>query len=278
MTSTDTKAALVAVDIGNSRIKIGRFDAAPQGDSLPEPTATMELPLAHRAGEFDAAPLATWCNAQLTGSATWLVSSVHRGAAERLQSGVLALARKAGRDWSWRALSCRDMPIGIEVDVPERVGMDRLLAAVAADRLRPRDRSAIVVDMGTATKVDLVTASGSFAGGAILPGLAMSAHALAEQTDALPQVPIDSWTGPPAPLGKTTIRAIESGLFWGAVGAIRELVGRISAPLPKPPVIYLSGGASPHIAEALAEPGNLEVHLVPHLVLDGIAVVHHARD
>jgi type III pantothenate kinase len=277
MTSTDTQPPLVAVDIGNSRIKIGRFDAAPKRDIGPEPAATLELPLANRNGELDTAALANWCHVQLTGTATWLVSSVHRGAAERLQASVLALARKAGFDWSMRALTYRDVPIGIEVDLPERVGMDRLLAAVAADRLRPRDRPAIVVDMGTATTVDLVTARGAFAGGAILPGLAMSAHALAEQTDGLPQVPIDTWTGSPAPLGKSTVPAIESGLFWGAVGAIRELVSRISAPLLKPPVIYLSGGASSHVAEALAEIGDLEVHLVPHLVLDGIAAVHHAR-
>ena len=89
---------------------------------------------------------------------------------------------------------------------------------------------------------------GAFAGGAILPGMAMSARALEEQTDALPRVAVERWLDPPAPLGKATEPAIEAGLFWGAVGAIRELVGQYVEATCVGPDVFVSGGGSQLIA------------------------------
>jgi type III pantothenate kinase len=278
---------LIAVDIGNSRIKLGRFHvvsdarhraAAGTGSpqSLPEPTATLELPLANRAGDFDAQALDAWCERRTFSSASWFVSSVHRGAAERLTSAVLALAKSRGIDWPLRLLTYRDVPIRISVDAPERVGIDRLLAAMAANQLRPRDRPAIVVDLGTAITVDLVTAAGEFAGGAILPGMAMSARALEEQTDALPHVTIDAWHSPPRPLGNATVPAIESGLFWGAVGAVRELIEQLSAGIDASTHIFVTGGNSQLVATRLTAVHGMAVEQVPHLVLAGIAIVARA--
>ena len=183
------------------------------------------------------------------------------------------MAKKLGRRWPLRQLTYRDVPLVIHVDAPERVGIDRLLAAVAADRLRRPDRAAIIVDAGTAITVDLLDENGAFCGGAILPGIAMSARALEEQTDALPRVALEHLAHPPAPLGKSTVPAIESGLYWGAVGAIRELIRRLAAPLAAPPDVLLTGGASPEVAEILAASENWSVRHVPHLVLAGIALV-----
>src|SRR3989304_623952 len=134
--STDT---LIAVDIGNSRIKLGRFDRAARSRELPEPTATLELRFSNQAGDFDAERLATWCRDEVLGDAAWLTSSVHRGAAERLETTIAALSTKIGRQWPWRQIAFDDVPLVVEVDAPERVGMDRLMGAVAADRLRPAD-------------------------------------------------------------------------------------------------------------------------------------------
>jgi type III pantothenate kinase len=156
---------------------------------------------------------------------------------------------------------------------PARVGIDRLLAALAADRLRRPDRAAIVVDLGTAITVDLLDADGAFRGGAILPGIAMSAAALAEHTDALPRVAMEQLERPPAAVGASTVPAIESGLYWGAVGAVRELIGQMSSDLDASPDVFLTGGASEHVAEILAANAMFEVHHVPHLVLSGIALV-----
>jgi type III pantothenate kinase len=280
---------LIAVDIGNSRIKLGRFRGSSglrtgQGDGgggtgpiLPEPGETLELPLANRSGEFDGARLAAWSDEHIAAAATWLVSSVHRGAAEHLGAAVRALAVERAASWPLRNLTYRDVPLTIAVDAPDRLGIDRLLAALGAEHLRARERAAIIVDLGTAITVDLVTTEGAFAGGAILPGLSMSARALEEQTDALPHVAIEGWREPPTPLGKATVPAIESGLFWGAVGAVRELVDQLSRGLAVPPDVFVTGGNARFVAEQLVASGALSVHHVPHLLLSGIALAHLAN-
>lgn len=264
---------LMAVDIGNSRIKLGRFDRGGVDRDLPEPKATLELPLTSKAGDFDSGPLADWCHRELSGDAAWLLSSVHRGATEQLIAAAASLATKLGHNWPLQQIAFTDVPLVVEVDAPERVGMDRLMGAVAADRLRSKDRAAIVVDFGTATKLCLLTDVGAFVGGAILPGLAMSARALEEQTDALPHVDVERWQTPPQPLGKATVPAIEAGIFWGTVGAARELIAEYAKGLPDPPAVFVTGGGAPLVAEVLARDGRLELQHIPHLVLSGVAIV-----
>jgi type III pantothenate kinase len=263
----------VAVDIGNSRIKLGRFDT-PFAGRLPEPVQILELPLVNRDGDFDDTALVPWCEAHARGDAAWCIATVHRGATTRLVGVVKRLARTLNRDWSLRVVANEEVPLAIDVDFPELVGSDRLMAALAANRLRAPDRAAIVVDLGTAITVDLVTAEGAFAGGAILPGLAMAARALDDHTDALPRVVVDHWREPPAPLGKATEPAIEAGLFWGAVGAVRELIAQCSKNLTTAPEVFVTGGGSPLIVGALSQDRSGRVHHVPHLVLSGIALVH----
>jgi type III pantothenate kinase len=214
-----------------------------------------------------------WSKAFARDGAAWLVSSVYRGAAEHLTVAVNALAKEFDRTWTIRQLAFLDVPLVVEVDAPERVGMDRLMGAVAADRLRPKDRAAIVVDLGTATKLCLLTDVGAFVGGAILPGLAMSARALEEQTDALPHVEVERWQTPPQPLGKSTVPAIEAGIFWGTVGAARELIAEYAKGLAEPPAVFVTGGGAPLVAEVLARDGALELQHRPHLVLSGVAIV-----
>jgi type III pantothenate kinase len=181
-------------------------------------------------------------------------------------------SKHSGREGTFRHLNYRDVPLAILVDEPQRVGIDRLLGALAADRLRRSDRAAIIVDLGTAITVDLLNAQGAFAGGAILPGIAMSARALSEHTDALPLVECDRIRNAPPPLGKSTVAAIQSGLYWGAVGAIRELASELAVDLAAPPDLFLTGGTSPQFAELLTARTNWTVRHVPHLVLVGIVL------
>jgi type III pantothenate kinase len=288
-------STLIAVDIGNSRIKLGRFEkeagraAAAGGPGkgpdpfLPAflPDETFDLSITDGGGQFDTQRLAAWCAGHVVGNATWLVASVHRGAAERFVAAVARLAAQSNATWPLERVTYVDVPLAIEVEQPERVGIDRLLAALAADRLRRRDRAAIVVDLGTAITVDLVDDKGAFVGGAILPGIAMSARALAEQTDALPRVAVDRLDQPPPALGKSTVQAIEAGLYWGAVGAIRELIMLYSAGAAVPPDVFITGGASADVAQLLSvnddatdhSAGGRQMRHVPHLVLAGIAMV-----
>jgi type III pantothenate kinase len=169
-------------------------------------------------------------------------------------------------------LNYEDVPIAIHVDEPHRVGIDRLLGAFAANRLRHPQRAAIVVDLGTAITVDLVDAHGAFAGGAILAGIGLSARALAQHTDGLPAVKLDSFEHVPPALGKSTVKAIHAGVFWGAVGAIRQLAANLAAGLALPPEVFLAGGSSPQVAKVLSASKSWSVRHVPHLVLAGIAL------
>jgi type III pantothenate kinase len=149
------------------------------------------------------------------------------------------------------------------------VGIDRLIDATAANRLRDAGRAAVVVDVGSAITVDLVSAQGVFLGGAILPGIAMSARALHEHTDLLPLIDMAELSTPPPALGKATMPAMRAGLFWGAVGAIRQLTEGLSVGLDDEPHIFLTGGAGPAVAELV---GDRAEH-VPHLTLGGLALI-----
>jgi type III pantothenate kinase len=168
-------------------------------------------------------------------------------------------------------LDVPDMPLAVDVDEPHAVGIDRLANTLAAGRLRPAGQRAIVVALGTAITVDLVGPNGAFAGGAILPGIAMAAKALYDLTDLLPLEPMWELGAPPPALGKTTSACLQSGLYWGTLGGLRELVAQLSRdgdPLP----VFVTGAAGPAAAALLAQPGQPPAVLVPHLTLSGIAL------
>ena len=164
-------------------------------------------------------------------------------------------------------LSAADLPLAVRLDRPDMVGIDRLVDAVAVNRLRD-GRAAVIVDVGTAITVDLVAADGAFLGGSILPGLEMSARALHEFTDLLPFVDVSELSEPPPPLGTKTEEAMRSGLFWGTVGAIRQLVEELGREAGNHPQVFLTGGAGAAVAELLVP----DAQFVPHLTLAGIAL------
>lgn len=254
---------MVAVDIGNTRLKLGLFQPQAGGGphALPQPERTLDATV----DDLDA--VAQWCRPWRVEELSWWVGSVQRAFTTRL----LAWLRQ-GRETQVTLLSCRDLDLQTALPRPDMAGIDRLLAAVAANYLRPVNRDAVIVDLGTAVTVDYVRRDGVFAGGAILPGVAMSARALHEFTDLLPLVPMAELQEPPPALGNDTISAMRSGLFWGAVGAARELIAQMSA-ADEPPRVILTGGAAQSVADLLA-PGAL---YEPHLVLAGIALTAQQR-
>jgi len=253
-----TSDLLLAVDIGNNQIKLGLIPSGCAG-GLPEPTQVLKI--ATHAGSFDR--LADWLP---PGGLCWCVGAVHREAERRLAGWV----QEHRPDDSYALLANDRLPIEIRVDHPDQVGTDRLLAAVATNRLRSNDRPAIVIDAGSAITIDLVSADGAFQGGVILPGLEMVAKAMAEQTDLLPLVRCSMSDEPPPVLGKSTAAAIRSGLFWGTVGAVREMVGRLSSELESRPQLFLAGGDAARLAPFLEE----TVQIVPELVLAGIGLAY----
>ena len=195
--------SLIAVGIGNTRIQFG-IPVAETAGELPQ----WEKVASGHTASFKLDDLSSWLP---PAPHAWHVASVHRPGERRLCEWV---AQSRPQD-EYRSLTFRDLPLTVDVERPDRVGMDRLVAAVAANRLRDRERAAVVIDAGTATTVDAVSADGVFRGGVILPGFRMIARALAADTDLLPLVETSFLGAPPPAIGKSTEGAIRSGLFWG---------------------------------------------------------------
>lgn len=255
-----THSTLLAVDVGNNRVKIGLFKwTAAAG--IPEPERTWVM----RGDGSVLARVVEECHIS-DAALDWQIGSVNRPAASRLIDW-LGEHRPMDR---LTLLASGDLPIKVELPRPDMVGIDRLLAAVAANRIRDAGRPAVIVDLGTAITVDLVSAEGAFLGGAILPGVEMSARALHEFTDLLPEIAISELADPPEPIGKATEPAMRSGIYWGSVGAVRELIHRQTAGISQhqDPEIFLTGGASPIVAVFL----GAKARYVPHLTLSGVAL------
>jgi type III pantothenate kinase len=146
---------------------------------------------------------------------------------------------------------------------PAEVGADRVANAIAATHRRPAE-NCVVVDCGTATTFDVVTAGGDYLGGAILPGLGISVESLSTRTARLPAVEI---ARPGTALGRSTVESIQAGLYHGHVGAIRQLVGELTreAFSGARPVVLGTGGFA-----RLFEAEGLFDEIVPELVLFGL--------
>src|SRR5437588_10873522 len=144
-------------------------------------------------------------------------------------------------------------------DNPSEVGADRIVNAVAAFEKfgGGGGRPLIVVDFGTATTLDAITARGEYLGGAICPGVTISADALFQRAARLPRIDVRK---PPRVVGTTTVTAMESGLFWGYVGMVEGLVRRMGDELGGDVVCVATGG----LAEVIAP----ETALIQHVDAD----------
>lgn len=151
------------------------------------------------------------------------------------------------------------MPVGVER--PDRVGHDRLADAIGA---RARyDGPLVVVDMGTATTVNVVDAGGRFVGGMIIPGMRTAFDALCGKASQLSQVPL---VHPGVLIGRNTAECMQSGLLHGYAAMVDGLVERIAAELGERPQLVLTGGLAPLIADLCHHP--LAHH--EHLLLEGL--------
>jgi len=250
---------IVGVDVGNSRMKFGLFECVPSA-GLPAPCRTLDLP-ALGAG-LDA--VSAWLAPRQAPDIAWYIGSVHRAASTRLIDWLQSHAVQP----IITLLAAIDLPLVVSLERPDLVGIDRLLDGVAANVLREPGGTAVVIDMGTAITVDLLSDDGAFLGGAILPGIGMAARALHEFTDLLPLIDMTSLAAAPPALGTATREALRSGLYWGAVGGVRELIGRLTDGRGRSPQVFLSGGAAASVAGLLSAEGVY----VPHLTLSGIAL------
>jgi type III pantothenate kinase len=152
-------------------------------------------------------------------------------------------------------------------DNPAEVGADRIVNAIAAyDQFGSHGRPLIVCDFGTATTLDAVSAKGEYLGGAICPGVTISADALFQRAARLPRIDVRK---PSTVVGRTTIGAMESGLFYGYVGMVEGLVRRMSDELGGNALCIATGGLSPVIAPETP----LIDHVDVELTLQGLRMV-----
>jgi type III pantothenate kinase len=159
------------------------------------------------------------------------------------------------------------LPIRLEVEEPLTVGADRIINTLAASRLYGRDT--VVVDLGTATTFDCITADGVFLGGVIAPGVRTSAETLFRRTSKLPATELRA---PAKVIGTRTEECIRAGVVFGAADAVDGIVRRIIRAWPRPvePLIVATGGLAETIRPFCE---TIEV-VAPHLTLDGLRMAY----
>lgn len=154
--------------------------------------------------------------------------------------------------------------IELKIQSPESIGADRIADAVAAYHLY--GGPACVVDLGTATTFDIISADGCYLGGAIAPGLGVSADALFHRAAKLPRVEL---VPPPHVIGNNTIHAIQSGLLFGYVALVEGMVARIKNELGQPMKVIATGG----LARTIAEQTDVIEYIEPWLTLEGLRLL-----
>ncbi len=157
--------------------------------------------------------------------------------------------------------------ITIDIDQPQQAGGDRIVNAAAAAALY--GGPAIVIDFGTATTFDILSEDNAYIGGAITAGIGLAADALVSRAAQLHEVDLKP---PPSSVGRNTIHAMQSGLFWGYVAMIEGLTARIKKDMhtEKPIQVIATGGLSVLFNEHTDVIDRVE----PNLTLNGLQIIH----
>ncbi len=247
---------IVVFDVGNSEITVGIFD----GEEL---VSHWRLTTAAQRTADELAILIRSITGTAFGSAVTASGSAICSVVPAV-TPMLAEACEMCFDAAPVIIDARSkLPVKLDVEEPFTVGADRVANTLAASRLYKRD--CIVVDMGTATTYDCITADGTFLGGAIQPGIMISADTLFRRTAQLAATEIYP---PQKVIARRTDECIRAGVFFGAVDSIDGMVRRIKKewPNPNPPLVIATGG----MAEVI-QPHSTELELVdPTLTLKGI--------
>ncbi|MDQ7779814.1 MAG: type III pantothenate kinase [Planctomycetota bacterium] len=264
---------LLAIDIGNTNTDLGIFKGSRLlcRDKIPTASA-MEMSRVWRALRPRNGPARY--QAALVASVNPRATRAVAGWARHERFGEVAIIGKDLR-----------VPITVRVRRPSQVGADRLLDCFAA--LRHARPPFIVVDAGSAVTVDAVSQAGEFLGGAIAPGIRLGAEGLHRYCAQLPLVETAGWIYEPRlcarragkiratrrvpAIGRDTVAAMKSGLFWGTVGLVQEIIERIESELHTRCVVIGTGGDIRVLARHLRR----RVMVVQSLTLEGIVATYH---
>ena len=251
---------IIAIDIGNTNITIGLFLAGKEqfikffpGQSETEladclKSAWQKVPIAKSSKEKKH-------------DGVIVVSSVKPAWTKRIQQ----LIKETLDERTYVLGKNLPLPMKTAVDEPAKVGTDRIASAVAAYDVV--EGPVVVADFGTAVTIDLVDDKGVFLGGVICPGFDISAEALKENTAQLPKIKISR---PKLPYGKNTTQAINCGLYYSAIGTLREVVERYAEQIGKWPYTIVTGAA----ADIIKNDCDFIDSFVPNLVVKGIVLAY----
>ena len=250
---------LLAVDIGNTNITLGIFDGETPGTRL----------------RFAANPIRTVDEYGLA-----MINSFRRAgvAAEDIHAIVLGsvvpeltpMFAEACANYMRRRPFVVDgtMETGLRslYDNPRQLGVDRIVNAAAAYRLY--GGPACVMDFGTATTFDAVSADGCYLGGAIAPGINIAAEALFQRAAKLPRV---DYGRPASVIGRNIGQSLQSGLLYGYTGLVEGLIARFRAELGSDAKVVATGGLAEII---IGETAAIDI-MAPWLMLDGLRIIYH---
>jgi type III pantothenate kinase len=307
---------MLAVDAGNTRLKIGFFspNSFRNGEYvLPEYAAELDSPViseldyARRVGYTDRLKITEELLSSIDEPQDWFIAQTGKFPWNELQKQIAELRPKD----RFIFLSNNDIPLETDVDNPASVGLDRLLAAFAALKWRNvhekelefgTESPVVIADAGTALTVDLLTSEGHFGGGVILPGLHSLAAALPAISPKLPHIEISNPWDANFP-AKNTEEACIAGVVWGTIGVILHFYEtahrhhhcslqysplKTSEELPNPMSrqwlpLLLTGGDTFVLWEGITS-ANIQkypktlLHTEQYLVLSGIAAVVNSKD
>jgi type III pantothenate kinase len=248
---------LLAIDIGNTNLTLGlyqdqklgsRWRLATVHDRMPDEYGLQLLGLTNHAG-ITPDKISGICMASVVPPLTGKIAD-----ACRQYLGTTPLIVDAGVKTGVR----------IRYENPRAVGADRIVDAAAVQRLY--GGPACVVDFGTATTFDAISAEGDYLGGAIAPGIGIAAEALFLRTAKLPRVDLNR---PPAAIGRNTAHSMQSGLLFGYVGLVEGMVARFRNELGSAMKVIATGGLAEIIAK---ETKSIEI-VAPWLTLDGLQFI-----
>jgi type III pantothenate kinase len=251
--------SLLAVDIGNTSTTIGFF--GPSG-LVEHRFDILTRTLTHRALTRET----------LDGPLTGLVAPETIGIASVVpwaSDELIVVLHEIYPNATIHVVTSANMPIDIRYPNPDELGSDRILGALAAYKLfgQKENRPCISVDLGTATTYDCITKDGVFLGGAIAPGLELSAEALAQRAAQLPSIEL---AFPASVIGQTTIESMQSGILYGGISALEGMIERLkrAAFAGEQPIVVATGGLSKLVHGYTTVIDRLE----PDLVLEGIRI------
>ncbi len=239
---------LLAIDIGNSFTKFGVFENDTLRYRLDIPTVPHQA-----ADEIH--------DSKIQSIHAVIISSV----VPELKNAYLELSKKYYNLEPTFVDSSLDFNLKIKYFPPQNLGVDRLVAAFAA--VGKYGVPCIVCDFGTATTIDVVNAKSEYLGGIIAPGMQTMSEALFLKTSQLPKIEIKK---PESVIGNSTIKSIESGIYFGYVGLVDGIIERMTGELGETPKVIATGGFAKLIAESSAKIDVVE----ENLMLEGLRLIY----